>query len=152
MQQAHNLEIHLTPAPSMIPKILLLVEQIRPRATEIYNLRTSVSILLQPCAFKAVECIRYSFTTADNAFILVVAERAFVADSHERSRTDVGVADGTFAVAFVAETADGDARGFAAHDEIWMMARHYYGIRFDPETVCECDVRCAVAVGLVVCS
>jgi len=39
----------------MIPEILLLVEQIRPRATQIYDLRTTVPVFLQPRAFEAVE-------------------------------------------------------------------------------------------------
>ena len=40
---------------SLIPEILFLVEQICPRTTQIYNLGTPVSVLLQSCALKAVE-------------------------------------------------------------------------------------------------
>ena len=39
----------------MIPKILLLVEQIRPRTAQIDNLWTPIPILLQPRTFETVE-------------------------------------------------------------------------------------------------
>jgi len=39
----------------VIPEVLLLVEQVRPRTSEIYDLRTPVSILLQAGAFEAVK-------------------------------------------------------------------------------------------------
>jgi hypothetical protein len=42
----------------MIPEILLLVEQIRPRTTQIDDLGTPISILLKPCTFEAVESVR----------------------------------------------------------------------------------------------
>ena len=58
------------------------------------------------------------FATADNTFVLVVAKGTFVAYSHECRWPHVAVAYGTLAVALVAEPADGDARLFAAHDEI----------------------------------
>lgn len=99
----------------MIPKVLLLIKQIRPRTSQINNLRTPIPILFQPCALKAVKGVRYSFTSADYTFVLIVPEGAFVADSDEGCRSDVGVADGTFAVAFIAETADCYAWLFAAH-------------------------------------
>ena len=102
----------------MIPKVLLLVEQIRPRAAQIDNLRTSIPILLQPRTLKAVERIRDPFAAADDALVLVVAKGAFVADAREGGGADVGVADGALAVAFVAEAADVDSGGFAAHDEV----------------------------------
>jgi len=98
-----------------IPKILLLVKQIRPRTAQINNLRTPIPIFLQARTFKTVESVGNSFAAAHDAFVLVVAERAFVADAGEGCGAHVGVADGTFAVAFVAETAEGDAGGFAAH-------------------------------------
>lgn len=109
---------------SLIPKTFLLIEQIRPRTSQIYNLGTTVAVLFQTRAFEAVECITDTLATADDAFILVVAKRALVADPHQRSRAHVGVAHGAFAVAFVAKAADGDAGLLAAHDEIGMMARH----------------------------
>lgn len=112
---------------SLIPKILLLVEQIRPRTTQIYNLRASVPILLKPGAFETVERVRDPFTAAHNAFVLVVAERALVADAYEGCGAHVRVADGAFAVAFVAEAPDGDATGLATHNEIGVMARHVGG-------------------------
>jgi hypothetical protein len=108
----------------MIPKILLLVEQIRPTTTQIYNLRTPVPVLLQPRALEAVERIADALAAAHNALVLVVAEGAFVADARERGGAHVRVADGAFAVAFVAESADGDSGLLAAHYEVGMMARH----------------------------
>jgi len=102
----------------MVPKILLLVKQIRPRATQINNLRTPIAILLEARALEAVERIRDPLAAAHNALVLVVAEGALVADAHERRGPHVAVADGAFAVAFVAEAADRYAGGFAAHDEI----------------------------------
>jgi hypothetical protein len=46
---------------------------------------------------------------AHDTLVLIVAERALVADSYESSWANVGVADWAFAVALVAEAADGDA-------------------------------------------
>ena len=100
----------------MIPKILLLVKQIRPTTSQIDNLRTPVPILLQPRTLEAVECVRNPFAAAHDAFVLVVAETAFVADADKGRGPYVAVAYGAFAVAFVAEAADGYAGGFAAHD------------------------------------
>ena len=102
----------------MISEILLLIEQIRPTTTQIYNLRTSIPVLLQACTLEAVEGVRDTLATAYDAFVLVVAEGTFVADAGEGGRAHVGVANGAFAVALVAEAADGDARLLAAHDEI----------------------------------
>ena len=87
---------------SLIPEILFLVEQIRPRTTQVYNLRAPISVLHQARALEAVECIRNAFTAANDALVLVVAEGALVADAHESCGAYVGVADRTFAVAFVA--------------------------------------------------
>jgi len=109
---------------SVIPEILLLIEQIRPRTPQIDNLWTPIPIFLQPRALEAVKRIADALAAADDAFVLVVPEGALVADAGKRSGTNVGVAYGALAVAFVAEPADGDARCFAAHDEIGMMARH----------------------------
>lgn len=65
----------------MIPKVLFLVEQVCPRTTQIYNLGAAVSVLFQTRAFEAVKGIRDSLATADNTLVLVVSERAFVADA-----------------------------------------------------------------------
>ena len=108
----------------MIPKILLLVKQIRPTATQIDNLGAAVAVLLQASAFEAVEGVGDALAAADDAFVLVVAEGAFVADAGEGRGPHVRVADGAFAIAFVAEAADGDAGLFAAHDKIGVMAGH----------------------------
>lgn len=53
-----------------------------------------------------------------DAFVLVVAKGALVADAHQGRGPHVAVADGALAVALVAEAADGDAGLLAAHDEI----------------------------------
>ena len=102
----------------MIPKILLLVKQIRPTAPQINNLRTPIPILFESCTLEAIKRIRDPLTTTDDAFVLVVSKRTFVADADECGGADVAVADGAFAVAFVAEAAHGYAGLFAAHDEI----------------------------------
>ena len=113
----------------MIPKILLLVEQIRPTTTQIYDLRTTVAVFLQARALEAVEGVGDAFATAHDALVLVVAEGALVADVGQGCWAHVGIADGAFAVALVTETADGYPSLLAAHDEIGMMARHGGGVR-----------------------
>lgn len=89
-----------------------------PRTTQIYNLGTPIAILLQPGALEAVKGVGDALPATDDALVLVVAEAALVADADEGGGPDVGVADGAFAVALVAEAADGDAGLLAAHDEI----------------------------------
>jgi hypothetical protein len=108
----------------LIPETFLLVEQIRPRTSQIDNLGTTVAVLLQARAFEAVKGVTDALATADNTLVLVVAEGALVADPDQCGWAHVGVAHGAFAVAFITETADGDARLLAAHDKIGMMARH----------------------------
>jgi len=56
--------------------------------------------------------------TANKAFVLVVAEGAFVADADEGCGADVTVAYGALAVAFVAEATDGDTGCLATHYQI----------------------------------
>ena len=104
------------PEPSTLT--LFLKKQIRPTTPQINNLRTPIPILLQPRTLKAIKRITYSLSSTNHAFVLVVPERAFGADTDERCWTHVGVTDRTLAVAFVAEATDGDARGFATHYEI----------------------------------
>ena len=58
----------------VIPEILFLVKQIRPTTTQIYNLRAPIAVLLQARALEAVKGVRDAFATADDAFVLVVAE------------------------------------------------------------------------------
>lgn len=114
----------------MIPKTLLLVKQIRPRTPQIDNLRTPIPVLLEPGTLKAVEGITDALPATHDALILVVAEGALVADADEGGRAHVGIAHGAFAVAFVAQAADGDAGLFAAHDEVGVMAGHldFFGV------------------------
>ncbi|GAB1210409.1 hypothetical protein APSETT445_009201 [Aspergillus pseudonomiae] len=76
--------------------------------------------------FKAVESITDSFATADDALVLVVTERALIADPNESRGAHVGIAHGAFAVTLVAQSADGDTRLLAAHNEIGVVARHAY--------------------------
>lgn len=110
--------------PSMIPKILFLVEEICPRTSQIYNLGTAIPILFQSRAFKTVERITDPFATAHDALVLIVSEGAFVADAHESRWTHVGVAHGAFAIAFIAESSDRDTRLLTAHNEIGVVAGH----------------------------
>lgn len=102
----------------VIPEILLLIKQIRPTTPQINNLRTPIAVLLEPRALKAVKRIADALATAHDALVLVVAEGALVADARQCGRAHVGVAHGAFAVAFVAETADGYTALFAAHYEV----------------------------------
>jgi hypothetical protein len=102
----------------MIPKILFLVEQIRPRTTQVDDLRTPIPIFFKSGTLEAVEGIRNALATAYDTLVLVVAKGAFVADAGKSCRAHVGIANGTFAVTFVAEAADGDAGLLAAHYKI----------------------------------
>lgn len=58
---------------------------------------------------------------AHYTLILVISEAAFVANSHQGCGPDVGVANGTFAIAFIAEPADGNTRLLPAHNEIAVL-------------------------------
>jgi len=111
----------------LVPEALLLVKQIRPATTQIYDLRTAFAVPFQARALEAVEGVGDALAAADDALVDVVAEGALVADAYERRGPHVRVADGALAVALVAEAADGDAGLLAAHDEVGMMARHDEG-------------------------
>ncbi|KAF7504070.1 hypothetical protein GJ744_002835 [Endocarpon pusillum] len=97
------------------PSPLLLIEQIGPGAAEIDDLGTAVAILLEAGALEAVEGVADALAAADDAFVLVVAERALVADARQRRRPHIRVAHGALAVAFVAQPPDVDAGQLAAH-------------------------------------
>ena len=63
---------------------------------------------------------------------MIVAKGAFIADSNESCRTNVGIADRTFAVAFVTKSTDGDTRLLPAHNEIaerMSAAARRWGVR-----------------------
>jgi hypothetical protein len=105
----------------VISEIFLLVEQVGSRTAQVYDLGTAVPVFLQPCTLETVEGVRNSLTAAYNTFILVIAERAFVADAGKSSRAHVRVANRAFAVTFVAEATDGYAGLFAAHYKIASM-------------------------------
>jgi hypothetical protein len=102
----------------VIPEILLLVEQIRPRTAQIYNLRAPIPVLLQARTLEAVESVGNALAAAHDALVLVVAESALVADAREGGGAHVRVTNGAFPVALVAETPDGDSGLLAAHDEV----------------------------------
>lgn len=122
-----------------ISEVLLLVEQVGPRATQVDDLRAAVPVFLEAGAFEAVEGVGDSLeakhisyyprhlvvsgaeaylATAYDTLVLIVPKGALIADARKSRRADVAVADGALAITLVAETADGDASLFAAHDEI----------------------------------
>lgn len=108
----------------MIPEVFLLVKEICSRRAQVDNLGAPIAILLKPGALEAVKCIADAFSTADDALVLVVSERALIANAGEGSRAHVGIADRTFAVTFVAEPSKRDPWLLAAHNEIGMVAGH----------------------------
>lgn len=121
--------IHATTSPQSMPPrrpppALLLIKQIRPTTPQIHNLRTPIPILLQPRTLKAVERIADPLPPTHHTLVLIVAEGALVADARQGGGPHVRVADGAFAVAFVAEAADVDAGELAAHDEVGVVAGH----------------------------
>lgn len=59
---------------SIIPKTLLLVKQICPRAPQVDDLRTPIAILFQARTLEAIERVTDTLTTAHDALVLVVAE------------------------------------------------------------------------------
>lgn len=100
----------------LIPEILLLIKQIGPGASQVDDFGTAVTILFEAGAFETVKGVRDAFATADDAFVLVVAERTFVADAHQRGRSHVAIAHRTFAIAFVAQSSQTDAGRLSTHD------------------------------------
>ena len=115
------------PSFSRIPEILLLVKQICPRRTQIDDFGTPIPILLQPRTLEAVKGVAYALTTTHNAFVLIIAEGALIADTREGCGPNVRIAGRTFAVAFFAQARDVDACLFAAHNKVGMVARHVWG-------------------------
>lgn len=122
----------------MISERLLLIKQIRSRAPQVDNFRTPVAVFFQPSTFEAVKSVGDSLqetvvrthsqtncswlqtylSAAYDTFILVVAERAFVADSDQGCRSNVAVADGTFPITLVAKTTHRDTRLFSTHYQV----------------------------------
>ena len=116
------------------PLLLFHVEQIRPRTSQVYNFRAAISILFQTCTFEAVKSVRDTLsivsdhreckrtvtylTATNNTLVLVISERALVADAHECCRAHIGIADWTLSIALIAESTDGNASLLAAHNEI----------------------------------
>jgi hypothetical protein len=108
----------------LIPETFLLVEQIRPRTSQIYDLGTSIAVFFEARTFKAVERITDPLAAADDTLVLIISEGALVADADQGRGAHVGIADGTFSVTFVAQTTDRDAGLLAAHDKIGVVTRH----------------------------
>ncbi|KAJ3532905.1 hypothetical protein NM208_g8222 [Fusarium decemcellulare] len=82
------------------------------------KVKATAGMGVKASALEAIEGIRNALTAAHDTLVLVVAEATLVADSDKRRRSYVGIAYGAFAVALVAEAADGDASLLAAHDKI----------------------------------
>jgi hypothetical protein len=110
----------------MPPKILLLIKQIGTAAAEVDDLGTAVAVALEPRALEAVEGVADALAATHDALVLVVAERALVADARQRRRPHVRVAHGALAVALVAQAADVDAGKLAAHDQVGVVAGHFF--------------------------
>ncbi len=77
-----------------------------PRASQVYNLWTTVSVFFEPHTGETIKGITDPLAAAHNAFILIVAEGTLVANSYEGCGAHVAVAHGAFAIALVAESAD----------------------------------------------
>ena len=60
-------------------------------------------------------------TTANDALALVVTERALVADSNKSCWADIAIANWTFPVTFIAQSADSDSWLLSAHDEVTVI-------------------------------
>ena len=100
---------------SLLEAVLLpLIEQVRLRRSQIDDLRAAVPVLFHLRAFSAIVRIGNPRTATNHAPPLVAPVVALVADPHEGTGPDVRVAHHTFAVAFFAEAADGDAGLLAA--------------------------------------
>jgi hypothetical protein len=102
----------------VIAKILLLIEEVGPRRSEIDDLRTSIAILFESGALETVEGVGNTFAATDDTFVLVITERTFITDACQSRRSNVGIAHRTLPVAFVAQSADGDSGLLAAHYEV----------------------------------
>jgi hypothetical protein len=122
--QPNNLGMVSSPTVLVISKILLLIEEIRSTRAQIYDLWASISVLLKSCAFEAIESIGDTLSTAHDTLVLVISKATFIANPDKGCGANVGIADWAFAVAFIAETSDSNARLFAAHNKIRMMSRH----------------------------
>lgn len=66
-----------------------------------------------------------------DAFPLKASIVALVTDVHDCGRVHEAITDYTFAIALFAETTEGDAGLFAAHDEIGVVLGHGQEIRLD---------------------
>ena len=123
------------PEHLVVPEILLLVEEICSRGTQIYDFRTTVPILFKASAFEAVKSVWYALrkrqlalilndpsgillhlATTNNTLILIIAKRAFVANANKRCGADVAIAHRALPITFVAETSDSYTWLFPAHD------------------------------------
>ena len=87
---------------SVISEILLLVEEVRPRRSEVDNLGASIAIFFEPRTLKAVEGVADSFAAANDTLVLIIPERALVTDPNKGGGSDIAIADRTFAITLVA--------------------------------------------------
>ncbi|KAI1268634.1 hypothetical protein F5Y18DRAFT_415311 [Xylariaceae sp. FL1019] len=78
------------------------IKQTAGMGVKVDNLGAAIAVFLQTRALEAIEGVGDALAAADDAFVLVVAEAALVANADEGRGADVGVADGTLAVAFIA--------------------------------------------------
>lgn len=82
--------------------------------------------------FSRAKRLKTYLATANHTFILIIPKAALIADADKRCGANVGIADGTFAVAFIAQAADGNAGLLAAHYEIAVDMLVYYGAWGEP--------------------
>lgn len=117
---------HTGPKLSFLePVFLPLIEQISFGTPEVDNLRTAISVFLLLRALLAVIGVGDAETSANHAPALVGAVVTLVANSHQGTRSHIGIANHTLPVAFLAQAADGNPRLLPAHNQIRMMLRHW---------------------------
>jgi len=118
--------------PLLAPPVLSLfetiffsfVKEVGLGAAKVDNFGTPISILLLLAALATVIRIGDARPTADHASTLVRAVVTLVTNPYQSCGSNVTVADYTFAIAFLAKSADGNAGLLAAHDEIWVVLGH----------------------------
>jgi len=111
-------------SPLLEAIFLPFIEQVRLRATQIDYFRTTVSIFFRYSALLAIVGIGDSLASTNHASTLVGPVIALITHSDESAWSDIGIAYDTFAIAFLAEPANGNARLLSAHNEVWMMLCH----------------------------
>ncbi|KAI9733764.1 MAG: hypothetical protein M1818_007178 [Claussenomyces sp. TS43310] len=77
--------------------------------------------------------VKYLAAT-NHTLVLIVTKAALVAYTNQRCRTDIGVTDWTFAITFVAEATDSNARLLAAHNKIAGVCQQAEGAGLNAES------------------